>query len=182
MILFDQRGIALRTLEPGDERLLLKWLTDPLVLEWYGGRDQPYDSERVREDFYDEDSGEEVRGIVLHEGRPIGYMQFYPLEDEERGEYGYSGDPSVIYGMDQFIGEPDCRDRGIGSRLIAEAANYLFTEKRADKLVMDPQVRNERALRVYEKNGFVRVKRLESRELHEGVYEDCWLIEKKRPE
>lgn len=46
---------------------------------------------------------------------------------------------------------------------------------------MDPQVRNERALRVYEKNGFVRVKRMERREMHEGELRDCWLIEKNRP-
>lgn len=46
-----------------------------------------------------------------------------------------------------------------------------------DKIVMDPQAWNERALRVYEKGGFVKKKYLEKHEMHEGELRDCWLIE-----
>lgn len=182
MRLFEQNGIALRTLEPDDAPLLLKWLTDPAVLEWYEGRDQQFDAERIQEDFYeDEDPGEETACILLTDGREIGYLQFYPLEDEERELYGYA-DGIVIYGMDQFIGEGDARDRGIGTRAITAVTDYLFRERGAEKIVMDPQVRNGRALRVYEKNGFAKVKLLERREMHEGELRDCWLIEKNRPD
>lgn len=173
-------GIALRMLDPEDAPLLLKWLTDPAVLEWYEGRDNPYDAKRIREDFYGT-SETEARCLVLYKERPVGYMQFYLLEDEEREAYGYAEGPDRIYGLDQFIGETDCWNKGIGTQMIAAATDYLFREHRADKLVMDPQVRNERALRVYEKNGFVRVKRLEHREMHEGELRDCWLIEKNSP-
>ncbi len=180
MRLFQQKDIALRTLELEDAPLLLKWLTDPAVLEWYEGRDNPYDADRVQQDFYGENEGETLC-LLLWRDRPIGYVQFYPLEDEERELYGYADGPATIYGMDQFIGETEYWGQGIGTRAIASITDYLFQERGADKLVMDPQVRNERAIRVYEKNGFARVKRLEQRELHEGEFRDCWLIEKNRP-
>lgn len=180
MRLLEHDDIALRTLEPEDATLLLKWLTDPAVLEWYEGRDHPYDAKLVQEDFYEEND-QETLCLLLWKGRPIGYVQFYPLEDEERDLYGYADGPATIYGMDQFIGETEYWGQGIGTSAIAAITDYLFRERGADKLVMDPQVRNERALRVYEKNGFVRVKKLEQRELHEGEWRDCWLIEKNRP-
>ena len=54
---------------------------------------------------------------------------------------------------------------------------YLIEHKKADRIVMDPQTRNTRAIKCYEKCGFKKVKILPSRELHEGEYQDCWLIE-----
>jgi aminoglycoside 6'-N-acetyltransferase len=45
---------------------------------------------------------------------------------------------------------------------------------------MDPQLRNKRALRCYEKCGFTPVKILPQHEQHEGIMEDCHLIEKRK--
>lgn len=55
--------------------------------------------------------------------------------------------------------------------------NYLIHDKNADRVVMDPHVRNTRAIRCYEKCGFKKVEILPKRELHEGEYQDCWLME-----
>jgi aminoglycoside 6'-N-acetyltransferase len=44
---------------------------------------------------------------------------------------------------------------------------------------MDPRVSNERAIHCYEKCGFQKVKVLKEHELHEGVLEDCWMMEYK---
>lgn len=54
---------------------------------------------------------------------------------------------------------------------------YLVEHKQADRVVMDPQTRNTRALKCYEKCGFKRIKILPKHEFHEGEYQDCWLIE-----
>lgn len=81
----------------------------------------------------------------------MGYIQFYPVDGDERTEYGYTDFTGEIYGMDQFIGEPGLWNQGIGSQLVKETAAFLHTVKRADKIVMDPQSWNHRALRVYEK-------------------------------
>lgn len=56
-------------------------------------------------------------------------------------------------------------------------AKYLVENKQAGKVVMDPQTRNVRAIKCYENSGFKKVKILPKRELHEGEYQDCWLME-----
>lgn len=40
MHLCERDGVSLRRLAPEDKGLLLKWLSDPVVLEYYEGRDQ----------------------------------------------------------------------------------------------------------------------------------------------
>jgi aminoglycoside 6'-N-acetyltransferase len=58
--------------------------------------------------------------------------------------------------------------------------DYLINTKRADKVVMDPQTWNERAIQCYEKCGFRKVKLLPKHEFHEGDYRDSWLIEYRK--
>ncbi|OMD43070.1 GNAT family N-acetyltransferase [Paenibacillus sp. RS8] len=176
MIIFEQQEIGLRTLEPGDAGLLMKWLSDPVVLEFYEGRDRPHDLELVSKHFY-EDRDEVTRCIVQYREQDIGYLQFYLIDEEEVEEYGYTEFKGKIFGMDQFIGEAEWWNQGIGSQLIKKTVNYLIENKQADKIVMDPQAWNKRALRVYEKSGFVKKKYLEKHEMHEGELRDCWLIE-----
>jgi aminoglycoside 6'-N-acetyltransferase len=130
--------------------------------------------------FYSGNDDEEVRCIVEYEGEAIGYIQFYPLDNEGIEEYGCEAVIGDIYGMDQFIGEPRFWNRGIGSQLIQATVDYLFNEKDAVKIVMDPQAWNTRALHVYEKCGFKRVRLLERHEWHEGEMRDCWFIERNR--
>ncbi|MFC4664262.1 MULTISPECIES: GNAT family N-acetyltransferase [Oceanobacillus] len=84
--------------------------------------------------------------------------------------------------MDQFIGETQYWDRGIGSLLIKSMVAYLINKKRINKVVMDPQAWNKRAIRCYEKSGFKKIKLLPCHELHEGEYRDCWLMEYRETE
>lgn len=177
MILYHKEELSVRSLEPEDPLLLVKWLSDPVVLEYYEGRDRPHDLAKVQEHFYEDSPEGMVRGIVRYRSEDVGYIQFYPIDDDERTEYGYTDFTGEIYGMDQFIGEPRLWNQGIGSQLVKETVAFLLTVKRTDKIVMDPQCWNHRALRVYEKNGFVRKRLLPQHEWHEGEYRDCWLIE-----
>jgi aminoglycoside 6'-N-acetyltransferase len=178
-MLFQQGKLSVRELEEKDAVLLAKWLSDSHVLEYYDGRDNPFDLEKVRKKFYNRNDNS-VRCIVEFEEVAIGYIQFYPLEDEEREIYGYTEVEESIVGMDQFIGEIDYWNKGVGTLLVSAMVQYLITEKQADRVVMDPQTWNERAHRCYEKCGFKKVKLLPERELHEGEYRDCWLIEYKK--
>jgi len=52
MIVYKTDDLLVRTLETSDQELLVKWLSDPRVLEYYGGRDRPHDLELVKEIFY----------------------------------------------------------------------------------------------------------------------------------
>ena len=174
MILFQNDSLKVRLLEEQDSLLLVKWLSNPTVLEFYEGRDNPFDLDKVKSVFYRSDD-KDVKCIVEYENQAIGYIQFYPLEDETKKEYGYSDEN--VYGTDQFIGEVEYWNKGIGTSLVRAMTKYLIEKENADRVVMDPQTRNTRAIKCYEKCGFRKVKILPKRELHEGKYQDCWLIE-----
>ncbi len=167
--------LHVRTLIEEDKFLLTKWLSNPEVLQYYEGRDNPFDVEKVEENFFKEED-DATRCLIEFDGEPIGYIQFYEVDEEERLLYGYDSTES-IYGMDQFIGESDYWNKGVGTQLVHSMVAYLIEEKGVDRIVMDPQTWNERAIRCYEKCGFTKVKLLPANELHEGEYRDCWLIE-----
>ncbi|MET1013829.1 MAG: GNAT family N-acetyltransferase [Paenisporosarcina sp.] len=175
-MIFQQNELVVRELKKEDSVLLAKWLSDPVVLEFYEGRDNPFDLNKVKHKFFDQNY-DETRCIIEYDGKEIGYLQFYELDDEAISGYGLHASNERVYGMDQFIGEIDFWNRGVGTKLVSATIQYLVDQKQVDKIVMDPQVVNERAIACYEKCGFKKVKILPKSELHEGELRDCWLIE-----
>jgi len=176
-MIFQRDALVVRELVESDKEKLAKWLSDPRVLEYYEGRDRPHDIEMVTKHFYNR-KNEEITGcIVEYEGKEIGYIQFYPLEEDEKIEYGYADSPETIYGTDQFIGEVSYWNKGIGKQLVSSMIDFLMREKGADRVVMDPQSWNARAIACYEKCGMKKVKLLPKHEIHEGELRDAWLME-----
>jgi len=174
-MLFQNSGLVVRTITLEDHLLLVKWLSDPIILEFYEGRDNPFNEEKILKKFYNRND-ETFRCIVEYEGIPIGYIQYYLLDNEDKENYGFF-ESQLIFGMDQFFGEPNYWNRGFGQLLVRSMVQFLIEAKQAEKIVMDPQTWNERAIRCYEKCGFKKVKLLPKHELHEGELRDCWLIE-----
>jgi len=166
--------------DPRDYRLMAGWLTDERVMEFYHGRDNPYPYERVVQKYGPRARGEDPEGVLACimelAGRAIGYMQYYPARAEE---YGLE-DASGTYGIDMFIGEPELWGGGAGSRALMALVGYIFEQMGATRVIIDPHVDNERAVRAYEKCGFRKVKVLPAHELHEGVWRDCWLMALER--
>ncbi|WP_249435635.1 GNAT family N-acetyltransferase [Paenibacillus sp. Marseille-Q4541] len=175
--MLEDASLAIRKLQPEDADLLVKWLSDQEVLRYYEGRDRPHDAELVQRHFYE--NRDEVHAcIIQYEGLDIGYIQYYVVESEEIEEYGLTGLVGEhIYGMDQFIGEVSYWNRGIGTKLMKLMTRYLTRECGAARIVMDPQAWNTRAIHVYERCGFQKIKLLPNHEWHEGAYRDCWLME-----
>jgi aminoglycoside 6'-N-acetyltransferase len=178
--IINEGNLLVSKLESVDKVLLSKWLSDPEILQYYEGRDNPFNIEKVEQEFFSDDEENITRCLVEFSGIPIGYVQFYIVDEKVKQAYGYGGLPKVIYGMDQFIGETVYWNKGIGTQLVRAIVAYLIGEKGADRIVMDPQTWNERAIRSYEKCGFEKVKLLPANELHEGEYRDCWLVEYNR--
>lgn len=176
MIFYKNGEVTGRSLECSDKDLITKWLSDNEVLKYYEGRDNQYDEDMVEEKFYNKNVNK-TRCIIEYSQTPIGYIQFYPINIEEREEYGYENFKDTVFGIDLFIGETKYWGQGIGTVLIKSMANFLVTKKDAKKIILDPQVWNERAIKCYEKSGFVKTKFLPKHELHEGELKDCWLME-----
>lgn len=176
-MLFQSGKLKVRELENKDAALLAKWLSNPAVLEFYEGRDCSFDLEKVRDVFFTSDSGE-TRCIVLFEDQEIGYIQFYELAKSDCNNFGLDIS-DIIYGTDQFIGETEYWNKGIGQILMRSMLDYLLGQKGADLVVVDPQTWNERAIACYAKVGFTKYKLLPKHEWHEGELRDSWLMQYK---
>jgi aminoglycoside 6'-N-acetyltransferase len=176
MIFCKNDKLTVRSLERKDKQILVKWLTDEKVLQYYEGRNNPHNEEMVEESFYNDDI-DETRCLIEYLDRPIGYIQFYLLSKDGIEEYGYENFMGKIFGTDQFIGEPKYWNQGIGKELMKLMIEFLTKEKGAKKVVLDPQAWNERAIKCYESCGFKKVKLMPKHELHEGELKDCWLME-----
>ncbi|WP_370550935.1 GNAT family N-acetyltransferase [Halobacillus sp. GSS1] len=81
--MFEKGNLRVRKLKEEDKYLLAKWLSNPSVLEFYEGRDQPFDLAKVNQVFY---SSGDFKGKCLVEfnGKGIGYIQFYQLDDKKK--------------------------------------------------------------------------------------------------
>ncbi|MEN1937944.1 GNAT family N-acetyltransferase [Paenibacillus sp. 102] len=178
-MLFQKGELLIRYVIEDDANTISKWLTNPEVLQYYEGRDNLQSLEQVRKKFISYSISDVKRCLVEYAGKPIGYIQIYPVDSEWKNLYGYVENQN-IWGMDQFIGEPTYWNRGIGTELVKAAITYIIDELEAEAIAMDPRVSNERAIHCYEKCGFQKVKILNEHELHEGNLEDCWMMEYKK--
>lgn len=180
-MLLQEGDLMIRDLRAADEGALLRWLTDPAVLEFYEGRDKAFTPELVREHFYDDSDQNMHRCIIEQNGNPIGYLQYYLLWNEEDFDAYDVETESVsverpVFAMDQFIGEPRLWGQGLGRRFVGMMQRHLAGKENAFAILLDPRADNERAIRCYEACGFRKVKLLPEHELHEGVEADCWLM------
>ena len=177
MEIIKEKEISLRLLNEQDKNLLLKWLADERVLNFWEGKSAVFDLDRITEDFYGEENVEVIRTIIEYQGQAIGYLQMYKLDNEALEEYSYQSINKVIYGIDQFIGEPEYWNKGIGTKFMRLVLQYLTNSKGAEIVILDPHADNPRAIRCYEKVGFKKIKFLPKHELHDGEMVDCYLME-----
>lgn len=173
----EVKRVSFRTMNEDDLALILKWLTDDRVLEFYDGRDKKYTQKTIREQYTEQWADELYRVIIQYDTTPIGYAQIYRVQGKLLDEYNYHKTDEKIYAMDQFIGEPEYWNMGIGAEYCRVACQYLRTELGADGVILDPRKNNPRAIRAYQKAGFEIIKELPEHELHEGKKEDCVLME-----
>jgi aminoglycoside 6'-N-acetyltransferase len=174
-------SIRLMRDEPSDYLVMAKWLSDPRVLEFYEGRDHALSLEQIQSEYAPRTRGDEdvTPCLIMLQSAAIGYIQFYLVGEDSRNSYGLPDDYDLesVYGIDQFIGEVSCWNRGLGTRSISLLLRNLFQTKGARKVILDPHTTNLRAIRCYEKCGFRKVKILKAHEMHEGVLRDAWLME-----
>lgn len=170
-----QDDLWIRPLTQADAPILLRWLQDPRNLHWWEGESAVFTEARIQEDFYTEEPFLR-RCMIEAEGKVIGYVQVQRLDDELCAEYKYPHPELLCFGIDQFIGEPDFRSRGIGRRFLRLLLEHLERDEGAQAVILDPHADNLRAIRCYEACGFQKIKFLPAHELHDGKMVDCWLM------
>ena len=136
-----------RRMTGADLPLVRGWLAMPEVVEWWGDPDEQF--ELIREDL---ESLAMDQFIIAVDDRPFAYLQCY--DPTAWPENGLGSHPSGTRGIDQFIGDPNMIGHGHGSAFIRQFTNGLLTAG-TPRVLTDPDPANARAIRAYEKAGFL---------------------------
>lgn len=140
--------VTLRPPREADIEPLAAILQEPEVSEWWVG----YTKDRVRDELV---FGEHTVTIEV-DGEPVGLMYVIPPTDREY--------PTTI--MHIFLATR-MRGRALGAEALAVAIRHQFAAG-ATRVTLDPNVRNEAAIRSYERIGFRRVGVLRDYQVREG--------------
>lgn len=91
--------------------------------------------------------------IVELDGKPIGFIQSYNAELV--GDGWWESEPPGTWGVDQYLAEENLLGKGIGSSFIRAFTDDLLRRPEVKRVITDPAPDNARAIRSYEKAGFV---------------------------
>ena len=144
--------IDFQPLGEDDLPLLHGWLQREHVARWWG---VPPEMQKVRDHYLPMIRGEEQTDgylIRLH-GRPIGFIQTYRIADWQ-DTWPEVDEPGAA-GMDLLIGEPDLIGHGLGPCVIRTfVETIVFAPPDVRVCWADPDARNQRSVRAFEKAGF----------------------------
>lgn len=180
--------LSLRPLElyAADQAQMLRWMTDPETMRYWEGVTVHFDAARVKRDFFDPDPDGTLPYFMMLDDRAVGYCQLCPIRDAAHYEVPEAAFARMVqpgeraWGIDLFIGETDCRDRGLGTSFMALICDVLFRDFAADVLLIDPKAHNARAIRCYEKSGFQRCCTVPKREMLDGVPHDSLILYRRK--
>ncbi len=137
--------VVLRPLGSGDLRRCVKWFSDPQVIQFLG-RNAPVtlaEEERWYRD-YTRRGDEQIFAIEV-EGRHIGNLGLHKVDRVHR-----KADLGIV------IGEAAYWSKGYGTDAMRAALQYGFNHLNLNKVSLEVLEFNARAIRAYEKCGFVR--------------------------
>jgi len=137
-----------RPMSAPDLPLVRNWLARPHVTEWWGDPEEQFGL--VRADLNEPAMSQFV---VTADARPFAYLQCYDPHLWPEG--GLGRQPPGTRGVDQFSGEADMVERGHGSAFIRAFIGELLAQG-TPRVVTDPDPANIRAVRAYEKAGFLK--------------------------
>jgi RimJ/RimL family protein N-acetyltransferase len=152
--------ILFRALERSDFPLLQRWLSEPHVDAWWH---EPLDLAGLEQKYGPRiDRIEPTRVFIIeHETQPIGWIQWYRWSDYPKHAAQLEAEPSAA-GIDLSIGEASLVGKGIGSSAIRQfALNVVSAVPGITAIRADPEERNGRSCRAFEKAGFTSVKTVE---------------------
>lgn len=182
-VIAQEEALLIRKMEEstGDLEQYLRWMTDPETMRFWEGMTEAYDRERVVREYRECIEEKVTPCMVELDGRRIGYCQFCTLDaalyEVPQTEWNRVVRPGeTVYGIDMFIGDVSCRDRGIGTRILNLLCAALAETYHADVLMIDPKIHNARAIACYRKCGFADLCVVPQREEQDGILHDSLIL------
>ena len=152
--------VSFRALERSDFPLLERWLSEPHVDAWWH---EPLDLAGLEQKYGPRIDGTEPTHVFIieHETQPIGWIQWYRWSDYPKHAAKIEAESNAA-GIDLSIGDVSLIGKGIGSSAIREfVRSVVSAQPGVTAVVTDPEERNGRSCRAFEKAGFLPVGRIE---------------------
>ncbi|WP_240110709.1 GNAT family N-acetyltransferase [Streptomyces sp. MUM 203J] len=143
---------GLRAVDPEkDAELVAAWMNDPEVSP-YWELDGPV--ERIAAHLWTQvESGYSTPYLGCVDGTPMSYWELYRADLDPLSRY-YRARPRDA-GVHVLLGPPAYRGRGLGPVLLRAVTDWqLRTDPYAERVVAEPDVRNIRSVRAFERAGF----------------------------
>lgn len=157
--MIDDFGVQIRRMTEIDYGKMLEWRQDEDVKKFYSNPHDSYTLEKVVNKYKARIEGNDKKTpcIIEHNGNPIGYIQYYELEIEEKQKYELPV-KIITYGMDILIGSAGYRNKGIATQAIRLLQKQLSEKTNVQNIILKLSKENISAKRCYEKCGFCKLK------------------------
>ena len=159
----DATRIGFTAVAPEHYGLLDLWLRAPHMREWWG--DPAEELGFIRDMVEGRDTTRPF--LIVLDGEPVGYIQYWFVGHHQNEEWTKDHPwllelPADTIGIDLSIGDPALLSKGIGSTALRRFARTLRDQGHRT-IIIDPDSKNVRAVRAYEKAGFRAIPALEGR-------------------
>jgi predicted GNAT family acetyltransferase len=165
----DANPLSVRTATAADRFMIRRWLADPEIEAWWGS------SASVEAEIaLATESSSSLCRIIECDGRPIGYAQAVDVgiwSDQVPKEL-----PAACWDIDLFIGSAEHRARGHTGVALELLAEEVFATTLALACCIFVSVKNEPAVRAYERAGFRWICIW-----HDRISGPNWVLLKERP-
>lgn len=137
--------LCIRSATSEDVKLLTKWWNDGKVMAHAGYPNGIGTTEEKVSKLIQEDDALNRRLIIEYDNQPVGEMNYRTLEDKT-AEIGIK------------ICDASQQNKGLGTEYLIMLVKHIFTNMEYNKIILDTNLKNERAQHVYEKLGFLKVR------------------------
>ncbi len=163
-------AVLLRPVARTDEALIEAWIRQPDIQRWWGDAASAFAEVRLALS-----SPSALCRIIQVDGRAAGYG--HAIDAALWGSHLPQGLPAGTWDLDLFIAEPATRGRGAGEAALRLLTAEVFSTTLAVAVSVFTSVKNEAAVRVYEKAGFRWVRILE-----DPIFGPVWMMLLHRPQ
>ncbi|MGH3793357.1 MAG: GNAT family N-acetyltransferase [Pseudonocardiaceae bacterium] len=146
---------SLRPLDPDrDLDLVHSWMNDPEVARFW---EMPWPRSRISGYLHRQGAGPHSAPYLgALDGVAMSYWELYRADLDPLAEYYDALDNDA--GVHLLLGPAQYRGRGLAEGLLRAVSGWqLDADPRARRVVAEPDVRNQRSVRVFERAGFHRV-------------------------
>ena len=143
----ESETVRLRPARRADWDLIRGWLARPDIEAWWGPRNATEAEVNIALN-----SGHALCRIIEAGGVAVGYA--HAVDATMWGDELPQDLAPGTWDLDLFIASEEHRGRGVGQAALAQLKDEVFGTTLATAVCVFPSIRNERAVRAYERAGF----------------------------